>query len=294
MAKPVSEEELQLKKRARRRLIGAIALVAAVAAVLPMVLDSEPKPGPQDISIQIPPPEPKGAGLPKKAPAAPVAPRSDKDASATGARAPELVNPDKADASARARQSTDKPEARTAEGSAADAKPAAATAAARPESNTAATGASGNTGVTAARLPDNPNDVALSRVPKAASEKAAAKTQDKAAEKVSEKAPVKAPEKVADKPADKRDEKSAATAAAPKAGPGAYFIQVIALSEAQKAKQVQQQITGAGVRAYTEVVNAGPGAVTRVRAGPFATREEADKAQARLQGIGLDGKVAAY
>ena len=44
MARPISDEELQLKKRARRRLIGAIVLVTAVAVVLPMVLDSEPKP----------------------------------------------------------------------------------------------------------------------------------------------------------------------------------------------------------------------------------------------------------
>ena len=60
MAKPVSEEELQLKKRARRRLVGAVALVAAVAVVLPMVLDSEPKPTSQEINIQIPSPDAKG------------------------------------------------------------------------------------------------------------------------------------------------------------------------------------------------------------------------------------------
>ena len=54
MATPISEEELQLKKRARRRLIGAIALVTVVAVFLPMVLDHEPKSVSQDISIQIP------------------------------------------------------------------------------------------------------------------------------------------------------------------------------------------------------------------------------------------------
>ena len=49
MATPISEEELQLKKRARRRLIGAIALVTVVAVFLPMVLDHEPKSVSQDI-----------------------------------------------------------------------------------------------------------------------------------------------------------------------------------------------------------------------------------------------------
>ena len=66
MAKPVTEEELQLKKRARRRLVGAVALVAVVAAVLPMVLDSEPKPTSRDINIRIPSPD---VQLPAKAPA---------------------------------------------------------------------------------------------------------------------------------------------------------------------------------------------------------------------------------
>ncbi|HIE5945827.1 TPA: SPOR domain-containing protein [Burkholderia cepacia] len=42
------------KQRARRRLVGAIALVAAAVIVLPMVLDSHPKPVTDDIAIDIP------------------------------------------------------------------------------------------------------------------------------------------------------------------------------------------------------------------------------------------------
>ena len=42
------------KKRARRRLIGAVALVLAAVVGLPMLLDSEPKPIADDIAIQIP------------------------------------------------------------------------------------------------------------------------------------------------------------------------------------------------------------------------------------------------
>jgi len=42
------------KKRARRRLLGAIALVIAVVIGLPMALDPEPKPLADDIAIQIP------------------------------------------------------------------------------------------------------------------------------------------------------------------------------------------------------------------------------------------------
>ncbi|HEU4775551.1 MAG TPA: SPOR domain-containing protein [Telluria sp.] len=42
------------KKRARRRLVGAVALALAVAIGLPMILDSEPKPLATDIDIRIP------------------------------------------------------------------------------------------------------------------------------------------------------------------------------------------------------------------------------------------------
>ncbi|AOK55879.1 SPOR domain-containing protein [Burkholderia stagnalis] len=59
------------KQRARRRLVGAIALVVAAVIVLPMVLDSHPKPVTDDISIDIPNRPAHQA----------AAPRSDEDAS---------------------------------------------------------------------------------------------------------------------------------------------------------------------------------------------------------------------
>jgi DedD protein len=62
MGKAISDEELQLKKRARRRLVGAIALVLLIVVFLPMVLDNEPRPLNQDIAITIPPvPKPESA-----------------------------------------------------------------------------------------------------------------------------------------------------------------------------------------------------------------------------------------
>jgi DedD protein len=42
------------KQRARRRLVGAIAMVVAAVVILPMVLDSHPKPVTSDIAIDIP------------------------------------------------------------------------------------------------------------------------------------------------------------------------------------------------------------------------------------------------
>ncbi|SOE93361.1 DedD protein [Burkholderia sp. D7] len=62
------------KQRARRRLVGALALVAAAVIVLPMVLDSHPKPVTDDISIDIP-----------ARPAAPLPKTSHNDATDAGA-----------------------------------------------------------------------------------------------------------------------------------------------------------------------------------------------------------------
>jgi DedD protein len=208
MATPVSEQELQLRKRARRRLMGAIVLVAAVAVILPMVLDPEPQPTSQDINIKIPAPDSKGFTS-KVVPLAPPA-KNDKG--------------DKAG-------KDDKP------------KPTEAPAAKVPEPASAAT-------------------VAEKPAPKAVTEKPAAKV------------PEKAPEK------------------AVAAKPGTFFIQVTALADTDRAKQVQQRIIDAGFPAYTQVIPAGKGSVTRVRAGPFVSRDEADKAQAALKAAGLEGKVA--
>ncbi len=49
----VSEEEIQLRKRARRRLVGAIALAVLAAIFLPMVFDDQAKPV-GNVQIQIP------------------------------------------------------------------------------------------------------------------------------------------------------------------------------------------------------------------------------------------------
>ena len=49
-----SDADLQLKKRARRRLVGAVAFAGLAAVVLPMVMDDEPKQQVQDVQIKIP------------------------------------------------------------------------------------------------------------------------------------------------------------------------------------------------------------------------------------------------
>ncbi len=68
MARTVSEEEIQLRKRARRRLVGAVVLAIAAVVILPMVLDSEPKQGSQEIDIHIPSENSAGEFTPKIVP----------------------------------------------------------------------------------------------------------------------------------------------------------------------------------------------------------------------------------
>jgi DedD protein len=60
MAKRQMDDEDSLKRQARRRLIGAVALVTAVVVILPMVLDSEPRMPGQNIDLRIPDPDKAG------------------------------------------------------------------------------------------------------------------------------------------------------------------------------------------------------------------------------------------
>jgi DedD protein len=201
MARTISDEELQLRRRARRRLIGAVVLVTAVVVILPMVLDSEPKPAGQPISVQIPPPD-SGGFAPKLAPL-PSAPQS-------------------------AKPSVEE----------APSKVAAAPAAPPPAQETPPP---------AATAPKEPVQPAA---------------QPKSKPKLSA-----------------------------KAKGGQYVVQVIALADAGKAQQMQQQIAGAGIKSYTEVVKTAKGDVTRVRAGPFASRSAAEKARDQLKALGMNGNI---
>ena len=67
-----NEDVNTLKRRGRRRLVGAIALVLAAVIVLPMVFDSEPKGSAPPVSVRIPGEDETGF-TPKVTPKAPPA-----------------------------------------------------------------------------------------------------------------------------------------------------------------------------------------------------------------------------
>lgn len=50
----VTQDELALRRRARRRLVGAVAIALTVVVALPMLFDSEPKPLGPEVDIRIP------------------------------------------------------------------------------------------------------------------------------------------------------------------------------------------------------------------------------------------------
>jgi DedD protein len=71
---------------------------------------------------------------------------------------------------------------------------------------------------------------------------------------------------------------------------GAHVVQVAALLNAERAKEIHQRLQAGGIKSYTEVIVTARGDVTRVRAGPYATNEAAEKARAQIQRMDFDGK----
>jgi DedD protein len=124
-------------------------------------------------------------------------------------------------------------------------------------------------------------------------EKTAAKPAEKPAAKAPEKAAEKTPAK-ADKPQEKKAAEPAKDAKSDKeAKPqaGGFVVQLGAFSNADNAKQLQAKLTANHVKAYTDTLKTSAGDRTRVRAGPYPSREEADKALVKIKQLGLDGKV---
>ena len=69
---------------------------------------------------------------------------------------------------------------------------------------------------------------------------------------------------------------------------GRFIVQVGAFADDAAVREARQKAERAGVRTYTK-----DGKRTRVRVGPFGSREEADKAAATLKKAGLAGAVLA-
>jgi len=111
-----------------------------------------------------------------------------------------------------------------------------------------------------------------------------------------EPAPEKKPEpKVESKPEPKATETAKAHALlegkSVDAGSARYVVQVGAFAEKDKARRAQQKLERAGFKNYTNVAETKDGTRIRVRAGPFASRAEADKAAEKIKGLDLPAAV---
>jgi DedD protein len=72
---------------------------------------------------------------------------------------------------------------------------------------------------------------------------------------------------------------------------GRFVVQVGAFAERDKARVAQQKLERAGLKNYTNVAETKDGTRIRVRAGPFASRAEADKAAEKIKGLDLPAAV---
>lgn len=73
-----------------------------------------------------------------------------------------------------------------------------------------------------------------------------------------------------------------------------FVVPVVALANPDKVKELTAQLAAAKLPYYTEPIATAKGPVTRVRVGPFASREAAEKAMQTLKQLGLKpGNVAA-
>jgi DedD protein len=83
---------------------------------------------------------------------------------------------------------------------------------------------------------------------------------------------------------------AAASAASEPKGPR-FVVQAGAYTDAAALRDARQKVERLGLKTYTQVVEVDGNARTRVRVGPFSTREEAEKASARIKSAGLPASI---
>lgn len=139
----------------------------------------------------------------------------------------------------------------------------------------------------------------VSKPAETAPEKAADKLADKPADPVAEKpqttkAEIKTETKpvVASKPKEEGQKAQALLDGKPvKATTARVAIQVGAFTDPAKIRDVRSKLEQAGLKTYTQVVDKDGKSTTRIRVGPFETKEDADKAAARIRKLDLPAVI---
>ena len=134
------------------------------------------------------------------------------------------------------------------------------------------------------------SDAALAVAPKPEAKpdtKAEAKPEVKPDAKTESKADAK-PDAKSDAKTDVKEDK---TDAVNKDAAQRFVVQVGAFADEAKSREVRTKLEKAGFKTYTHVADTKEGKRTRVRVGPFASRDEADKAASKIKQLQLQPQV---
>ncbi len=250
------------KRRARRRLVGAAVLALAAAVIVPLFLESEPKPLGHDVQILIPAVE--GSKFVSQ-----ISPASE-----PAGRAPGMA---------------------VAAGAAPGAKDAATGAAG---SNRTDQSHESATGPAHADSGDGNRKIAGVSTPAAADPPAQASAAPAATHNAAplDPAPSAAPAAVskagsATKPVSKAQGPQAAPVSAKSADSG-FVVQLGAYADAKVAQELQAKLKAAGFSAFVERLDTSKEKLHRVRVGPYVSRDAADAARVQLKSKGHSGIVA--
>jgi DedD protein len=306
-----ADPALPEKKRARRRLIGALALVLAAIIGLPMLLDSEPKPLADDINIQIPSKD-KSPPLPTPSERVKSVGRSADESSRRSVNALDSTDGGEeiipAPSASEIKSKPKNPELNST-GAAKNMSAVAALAVPKKEQGSS----SSSEAKTVVVRPETKADTKSETKPDTKPDNSAAAKQNAAQSATSpakttakpshaevtvntNKAEVKTDSAVEAaralaileaKPANKSAVKTESTEKAD----AHYVVQVAALATTEKVAELQAKLNAGGIKSYTQKVATTSGEKIRVRVGPFASKEEAEKARTKLSKLGLGGTL---
>ena len=263
--------------RARRRLIGATVLLALGIVGFPLLFETQPRPIPADIAIELPRKDAQAlptAPAPAPMASAPAAVLSDarpdvvdEPATAVTARAvpgsASAANEISERADEQGRERVAPPMLKPPQSTPPSAPPIAAVVAALPPTKPPASAHAPAAGVTKPAAPASKPAAPA----KPASATAGAGTESARARAL-------------------LDGHAAASAPAAR-----VVVQVGAFTDPDKLREARQKVEKLGFKTYTQVVAVEGGKRTRVRIGPFASRAEADKAALRLKHAGLSPAI---
>ena len=74
---------------------------------------------------------------------------------------------------------------------------------------------------------------------------------------------------------------------------GRFVVQVGAYNDAERLRAARQKVEKLGYKTYTQEVDSPTGKRTRVRVGPFASRQEADAVAAKVKASGMQANILA-